>query len=146
MDKPEKNNEKSSDNRTLADEHRDIEFGNNYRLEYIKHLISISTGVIIFSVTFMKDIITIQSVQKVDKYVLAVGWFMLLISVFAGILHMRYWAWYYISWGTNWEKPSAKLWRRKINIRRKIAEKLQVGGFIIGLTLLTIFTLLLIFK
>ncbi|OYW74606.1 MAG: hypothetical protein B7Z37_16990 [Verrucomicrobia bacterium 12-59-8] len=126
--------------RTLADAHRDIEFGNNYRLEYIKHLISIATGVFVFSVTFMKDFVGKPTTEATAKLALPVGWLFMVVSILAGILHMRYWACYYTSWGTKWTKPKAKEWRAVINKRRKVAESVQIYGFIAGLSLLLFFT------
>lgn len=132
--------------RSLSDQHKDIEFANTYRLEYIKHLISISTGVAIFSVTFMKDVLERNSQSISQKFILLSGWGLLLLSTFAGIFHMRYWAWYFISWDINPYKEEAKKWRNKIDIKRKRAEKLQIYGFIVGFTLLTIFTAVNLFN
>jgi hypothetical protein len=125
--------------RTLADAHRDIEFGNNYRLEYIKHLISIATGVFIFSVTFMKDLVGRPITEASVKFALPLGWCALVISIFAGILHMRYWAWFYTSWGTQWTDPKAKKRRFTIDRRRKAAERIQIYGFVAGLIFLLLF-------
>jgi hypothetical protein len=124
---------------TLADAHRDIDFGNRYRIEYIKHLISIATAVLVFTVTFMKDFVGKKSSEAEGRFLLLLGWSALVASMVAGIFHMRYWSWYYVSWGTRWKEPTARDWRATVNARRKIAENLQVYGFIIGLLCLMIF-------
>jgi hypothetical protein len=126
--------------RTLADSHLDIGLGNQFRLEYIKHLVSLSTGVFVFSIAFMKDIMGKPIAQVLVKPVLICGWASLVVSTFAGILHMRYWASYYISWGTGWQEPGARRYRSTLNRRRKAAEVIQIAGFVIGLILFVVFT------
>jgi amino acid transporter len=117
---------------------RDLGLGNTYRIEYIKHLVSISTGVFVFSVTFMKDLVGPFS-QVVGKPFLIAGWSVLVISIISGIFHMSLWASIYISWGLYWESPRAKRERAVLNRWRKIAERAQVLGFLAGLVLLVIF-------
>ena len=129
----------SEEHHTLEAAHRDIAFGNNFRIEYIKHLISIATGVFVFSVTFTKDFIGKPVTAVGAKVALLLGWMALIVSIFAGILHMRYWAQYYISWGIDWTEPSAKKWRRRLDRRRRIAEKSQIYGFVLGLLFLVTF-------
>lgn len=124
---------------SLSDAHLDIGLGNNYRIEYIKHLVSIATGVFVFSVTFMKDLINESTTNADWKPFLIAGWTGLVVSIVSGILHMRLWSQYYISWGLHYEESRAVKWRQVINRRRKIAENLQIGGFAIGLLLLLIF-------
>jgi hypothetical protein len=119
--------------------HRDIAFGNEYRLEYIKHLVSIATGVFVFSVTFMKDVVGSPTPAANMRGLLLVGWVALLISIFAGLFHMRLWAAYYISWGVGWKESSARAWRRKLNRWRKVSEVSQFVGFGVGTLLLVAF-------
>jgi len=124
---------------TLADAHLDIGLGNSYRLEYVKHLVSIATGVFVFSVTFMKDLIGQSAAHANLKGFLIAGWGSLVVSIIAGIFHMRLWSQYYISWGLHYEEPHAVAWRRIVNRRRKIAEGAQICGFGAGLVLLLLF-------
>jgi hypothetical protein len=131
--------EPEGDTRTLAEAHLDIGLGNNYRIEYIKHLMSISAGAFVFSVTFTKDILGSDPITAPLKVALLVGWAALAASAIAGIFHMRLWAQYYISWGLNYEKQSAKQWRSKVNRWRKIADAIQVGGFVVGLAAMLVF-------
>ncbi len=134
-------NEKTheTDNRTLSEAHLDIGLGNNYRIEYIKHLMSIAAGAFVFSVTFTKDILGSSPISAAMKAALLAGWAALAISTIAGIFHMRLWAQYYISWGLDYEKKSAKEWRWKLNWRRKVADTIQVGGFVVGFGALLVF-------
>lgn len=123
----------------LADAHTDIGFGNDYRIEYIKHLVSIATGVFVFSITFLKDFVGLQPANAQYKVVLLIGWFALLLSIIAGIIHMRYWAMYYISWGTHYEDTKGREFRRALNPKRKAAEAVQFFGFGLGLLFLLAF-------
>lgn len=127
------------DTRTLEQAHLDLGLGNNYRMEYIKHLMSIAAGAFVFSVTFSKDMLNGSFPSNGMKTVLLLGWASLAVSVVAGIFHMRIWAQYYISWGLHYEKPEAKKWRGKLNRWRKTADKLQVVGFVVGLAALLAF-------
>ena len=136
---PDKATVTESDTRTLAEAHLDIGLGNNYRIEYIKHLMSIAVGAFVFSVTFTKDILGTAPTDALMKATLFLAWMALAVSAIAGIFHMRLWAQYYISWGLNYEKKSAREWRWKLNRWRKLADSLQVGGFIIGLSALLAF-------
>jgi hypothetical protein len=124
---------------SLADAHLDIGLGNTYRLEYIKHLVSIATGVFVFSVTFMKDLVGRSTSDAHLKAALLIGWIALIASIVAGVLHMRIWGQYYMSWGLHYEKEHAKKWRVKLNNRRKLAEYLQIWAFVVGLVALVAF-------
>jgi amino acid transporter len=130
-----------TDERTLADVHRDIDFGNRYRLEYIKHLMSLSAGVFVVSIAFMKELMPPERHVRM-AYGLGVGWVSLILSLFSGIAHMRYWASFYISFLKPFDDPVAKARRRRINARRKIAELLQLGCFVTGLVLILLFAIL----
>jgi hypothetical protein len=127
------------DERSLADAHRDINFGNRYRLEYIKHLISVATGVLVFTIAFMKDFVRTDAAHADARFLLLLGWSALVASAVAGIFHMRYWAWYYTSWGTEWTAPRAKEWRTAVDRRRVVAENVQLYGFVAGILCLLIF-------
>ena len=124
---------------SLSDAHLDIGLGNQYRIEYIKHLVSIATGVFVFSVTFMKELVGKPNSAANLKPALILGWVALVLSIVAGIFHMRYWAQYYISWGLHYEATHAKKWRSKLNRKRKIAEYVQISGFASGLLSLLAF-------
>ena len=124
---------------TIEQRQRDIEFGNSYRLEYIKHLITVASGVFVFTVAFMKDVIGKSAASASASPVLIAGWLALVISIVAGIYHMRYWAWFFISWGRAPADESEIAWRKRIDARRKVAERAQFYGFFVGLICLLLF-------
>jgi len=127
------------DERTLTEAHLDLALGNNYRMEYIKHLMSIAAGAFVFSVTFTKDMLGEAQPSSLMNTILLASWAALALSTLAGIFHMRFWAQYYINWGLHYENPSAKRWRYKLNRWRKIADTLQVSCFAVGLAAMLIF-------
>ncbi|MGI8732842.1 MAG: hypothetical protein ACR2LM_06025 [Pyrinomonadaceae bacterium] len=59
---------------SLSDAHLDIGLGNQYRIEYIKHLVSIATRVFVFSVTFMKYLVGKPTASANLRLVLISGW------------------------------------------------------------------------
>jgi hypothetical protein len=118
---------------------RDIGLGNTYRIEYIKNLVSITTGVFVFTVTFMKDLVGKPLAQVVYKPLLISGWSVLAISIIAGVFHLRLRAAYYISWGLDSTGANRGKHRRALNRKRKIAEYTQISSFFVGLALLVTF-------
>ena len=126
---------------TIEQRQQDIQFGNSFRLEYIKHLISLSTGVFVFTVTFMKDFLGKASATATLKPALILGWLALVVSIIAGIYHMRYWAWFFISWGRSPTDEKEIRWRNQVMSQRRIAEEIQFYSFFIGLTSLLSFAI-----
>jgi hypothetical protein len=127
---------------SIEQRQRDIEFGNSYRLEYIKHLITIASGMFVFTVAFMKDVIQKPAASAHWPPVLIAGWLALVISIIAGIYHMRYWAWYFVSWGRGPGDATEIAWRNRIDTHRIIAERVQFYGFFVGLGCLLLFAAL----
>lgn len=127
---------------TIEQRQQDFQFGNSFRLEYIKHLISISTGVFVFTVTFMKEFLgKTPATTATLKPALITGWLALVVSVIAGIYNMRYWSWFFTSWGRSPMDEKEVMWRRQVDSRRKVAEKIQFYGFFIGLACLLFFAI-----
>ena len=124
---------------TREEGQRDIAFGNTYRLEYIKHLVSISTGIFVFTVAFMKDLVGKPISSVVDKPLLIAGWATLVTSIIAGIFHMRCWGAYYIAWGLYWNQPKGQRQRAVLTMWRRVAEWTQMLSFLAGLVLLVVF-------
>jgi uncharacterized protein YqhQ len=133
------------DERTLSEKHKDIEFSNQYRIEYIKHLITIAAAIFAFTLTFLKDILGKPLSSVSYKPVLILGWLSLIVSLMAGIAQMRLWASYYVSWAKSFYDEEEKKWRNTVNKRRLRFEYLQIYSFFIGLMLLLIFSSLNIF-
>lgn len=128
-----------NNNRDLETRHRDVDFGIRFRSEYIKILLALSTGVLAFSVTFSKDIVEKPVAEMDFKSLLVLSWMLLLLSSVAGVLHLRYWAWFFNSWGRAHDPEFESEWRAKVNARRIIAEGIQVYGFFWGLALFVAF-------
>jgi hypothetical protein len=125
---------------STTDRQKDIEFGNSYRLEYIKHLITISSGMFAFTVVFMKDFVGRTVSSSHGQVILVFGWVSLIVSIVAGIYHMRYWAWFFNSWSTHPDDGKAR--RETIDRRRRTAEAVQFFAFFIGLGCLFCFAAL----
>ncbi len=123
-----------ADERTLSDVHRDVDFANRYRLEYIKHLISVAAALFLLSVAFMKDVLGVNSSQAHFKVFLGLAWLFLIVSTIAGIFHLRSWAEFYITYLKPFKDKEANKRRRVINYRRKVFENCQLIFF--GLSLL----------
>ncbi len=127
---------------TLAQRQKDIEFSNLYRIEYIKHLITISSGMFVFTIAFMNDLINKPFECVTYKEVLIIGWLALVVSIIAGIYHMRHWAWYFNSWGRYPADKDEITWREKVNKHRRVAELTQFYLFFLGLGCLLVFAAL----
>jgi len=125
--------------RSLADVHRDVDFANRYRTEYIKHLMSLSAGIFVISIAFMKDVVGGYT-NAVFKLGLAVGWFCLILSLVGGIFHMKCWDRFYISY----RKPldEGKNRRRIINRWRIFSEICQIAFFVLGMVMISVFAAL----
>jgi hypothetical protein len=121
--------------RTLEDVHRDVEFANRYRLEYIKHIMSIAAGVFVISIAFMGELTGDKIVES--KSTLVCGWFLLLLSLVAGIFHMKCWDRFFTSFRKDFAEGSRR--RKRINRIRILVETLQIGLFVVGLLCVFLF-------
>ena len=130
---------RNTDSRSLAEKHKDIEFSNAYRIEYIKHLMAIAAGVFAFTITFAKDFLGRAASGTAAKPLLLLGWGALLVSLVAGVMHMRFWASYYVYWANALHDLTAKEWRARLDITRKITELVQVITFMVGMGCLFLF-------
>lgn len=76
--------------------HRDIAIGNDFRKERIKLLITLATGVFALMVTFHKDLFGGHE-TSIALNALLIGFFLLLVSVVAGIWHFKGWENFYLA-------------------------------------------------
>lgn len=127
--------------RDVETRHRDIQFGNTFRIEYIKTLLALSSAILTFSVTFMRDFVGSTTSTVLWKHALLSGWLLLLVSTLAGVLNLRYWAWYFTSWGRSRMPDDENEWRDKVSRKRKFAEQVQIYAFLFGMTMLVIFAI-----
>ena len=124
---------------TDSDTRSDMIIGNTYRMEYIKHLVSVATATLVFSIAFMKDILGDPSSEPEFKLLLAAGWLSLVISIIFGILHMRNWSDFYISWSLKSESEKGKTQRNElVKYQRNIALT-QISTFLLGLIFMFVF-------
>lgn len=123
--------------RNLEDIHRDVDFANRYRLEYIKHLMSIAAGIFVVSIAFIKDFVGDYK-TAIFKIPLIIGWAFLILSIAAGIFHMKCWDRFYISYRKSFDEGARR--RKVINVYRTIAETSQIVFFILGLILIFAFS------
>ena len=125
-------------NRTLEDIHRDVDFANRYRLEFIKHCMSLAAAVFVFTVAFIKDIVGNDPIS--GKWLIGIGWGAMIVSLLAGLGHLAGWDRYYISYRDFWKKESeGKTKRKTINCWRRAAMLLQIAGFFAGLVAIAVF-------
>lgn len=122
--------------RTLDNIHQDIDFANRYRLEYIKHLMSLCAGIFIISIGLMGDNISGETFSKF-RIGIVLGWFALILSMMGGIFHMRVWDKFYMSFRKPHEEGVTI--RKVLRFRRRIAELIQVSCFMIGMILIFAF-------
>ena len=77
---------------------RDVGLGNNYRLECIKHCMTLATGALVFTVTFKKDYLAVPGQTILGITFATAGWLFLVLSLACGIWHMQCWEHYYFAW------------------------------------------------
>ncbi len=122
--------------RTLDNIHQDIDFANRYRIEYIKHLMSLSGGIFILSIGLMGDSLSNVNFEQFREAIV-LGWFTLILSMVGGIFHMRTWDKFYMSFRRPHEEGITL--RKKLRKRRRVAEAIQVSCFLTGLMLIFAF-------
>ncbi|MBN2261095.1 MAG: hypothetical protein JW702_11145 [Clostridiales bacterium] len=124
------------ENRTLEEIHYDVGLANNYRIEYIKHLMSLSAGIFVISIAFMSDLV--KEIENAEhKVIIILGWGFLIISLIGGIFHMKCWDRFYISYRK--EMDIGNIRRKKINKYRILAEIIQVSSFLTGIIFIFLF-------
>lgn len=129
---------------TIESVHRDLDFSNRYRLELIKHMMTISAALLAFTVSFRPSLDYIVFPQA-----MWLGWGGLVVSLFGGVSTMHFWAEFYKSYrDCDWKHRSGNgsisgvIMRRKITICRHISVYLQYGGFFVGVLFVGLFAAL----
>lgn len=123
--------------RSLDHIQTDVDFANRYRLEYVKHMMSIAAGVFALSVTFMKDLV--GETETKASALLPLSWALLIVSLSAGVGHMKAWDRFYIAYRK--ERVERDRRHRRINPLRVTAEIVQVGGLIAGVVVMMLFAI-----
>ncbi|MEL7642326.1 MAG: hypothetical protein AAGU21_22040 [Solidesulfovibrio sp.] len=120
---------------TIESVHRDVGFANQYRLELIKHMMTLAAALLAFTISFRPSLKTAE-----HELLMFIGWIALGLSLMSGIFHMLGWDRYYISFrdydfhDLDGEKP-----RKSISKWRRTAMILQFSGFIIGVGCISFF-------
>ena len=108
--------------------HRDIAFANQYRLELIKLLMTLSAAILAFTVSFRPSLRDVQS-----SWLMWTGWISLGVSIVGGMIHMHGWDRFYISFRDYEHRgESGKAKRRQINLWRRAGMIAQFVGFAFG--------------
>jgi uncharacterized membrane protein (DUF441 family) len=123
---------------TIETTHANVEWANRYRLELIKLVLTLATGVLAFTVTFR------PSLKQVDEaWLMWAGWLALAASIVGGMIHMQGWDRFYISYRDydhhGLDGISA---RDGINFWRRAGMALQYAGFAIGVLAIGVFAAL----
>ncbi len=126
----------NSSQRDMDSVHINIEFSNRFRLEYIKHLISVSAGIFVISITFTKDIIGNLN-KAIFEYILVLGWAFLLLAIISGVFHLGYVDQLFRSY--RFPKTEGDKIRRPIIRWLKVFHRTQVLFFVLGVILIFIF-------
>lgn len=122
---------------------RDVGLGNKYRLECIKHCMTLATGTLVFTITFKKDYLTSTSQAIFANAFATVGWLFLIVSLASGIWHMQCREHYYFAWilepeGRDKErKKLTRLWDR----RARAARVTQYASLTIGLLCIALYVI-----
>jgi hypothetical protein len=118
--------------------HRDISLANQYRLEFIKHTMSIAAGVFVFTVTFRREIIGTHVAAL--PQLIAAGWIALLVSLLGGLGQMAGWDRYYISYRDHkTDYAGGEEARSSITFFRRCAMVFQLLAFFFGLGCVAIY-------
>jgi hypothetical protein len=125
--------------RGLEDVHRDISLANTYRLEFIKHTMSLAAAVFVFTVTFQKEILGNRIPTL--RWLVAFSWGAMVVSLLGGLGHMAGWDRYYISYRKDYqERPDEGEARRmRILVGIRVGLWAQVIGFGVGLCTMAYF-------
>jgi len=123
---------------TIEALHRDIAFANQYRLELIKHLLTLATALLAFTVSFRPSLRVAE-----HEWLMYIGWIALGLSLIGGIFHMLGWDRFYISYHDfDYKDRDGKRPRKIIKIWRRYAMITQFSGFIIGVVCVALFAAL----
>lgn len=114
--------------RTLTDVHRDVDFANRYREEFIKHTMTLAAAVFVFTVTFLKDVV--GSGPVCAKWLMMAGWAGMIASLLGGLGQLAGWDRFYISYRDYWENDAkGHEVRKKVTLWRRVAMVVQLAGF-----------------
>lgn len=114
---------------TIDSLHRDIGFGNSYRMEALKLMVTLATGLLAFTVSFRPTLSTIT-----NEWLIYWSWCSLGVSIVCGIGIMLCWERFYLSYRLDWHNKAATGKRRRALLTglRRVLLVLQFGFFAYG--------------
>jgi hypothetical protein len=116
---------------------KDIERANTYRLELVKLMLAMATGLLAFTVSFRPSIAGPE-----HSYLMWGGWLLLALSIVGGVLTMRCWELFYISYrdfDNKGERDAGKSHRKTVTLYRRIVQTAQYVGLLIAVVAIGIF-------
>ncbi len=132
--------EQINETRWLEAVHRDIDFGNRYRIELDKTLLLLAAGLFAFTVSFPPKLDQVDCI-----WLLAIGWLGLVLSMVGGFGELHGWERYYLTYRDHdyklRTKGAGKPCRDKITKVRISARVMQFAGFFGGALCLGLFYL-----
>lgn len=122
--------------------HRDVALANIYRTEFVKHAMSLAAAALVFTISFVKDIIP-TGTTALYKPLLGAGWCCLLASLLAGLLHLSAWEKFYIAHRDHKnDAVQLKITLTKLKPERALIMNSQAILFLLGLFLISLFCFL----
>jgi hypothetical protein len=124
---------------TIESLQKDIETGNSYRMEGLKLMLTLGTGLLAFTVTFRPTL-----AQVTAEWLIYWSWCSLGVSVVCGIGIMLCWERFYLSYRLDWhDKPQkGKTKRKRLTWLRRALLVLQFVAFSYGVVGVALFAAL----
>lgn len=134
--------------RRVDELHFNVGLANDFRMEFVKHTMSLAGAVFIFTVTFIKDIAGPELAKVSHRELILIGWGSMLLSLVAGLGHMAGWDRFYSSYrrdfrfaiyrvGTEDRGPQT---RKVVTMWRRFAMWIQLAMFAVGLLAIGLFS------
>ncbi len=113
----------------------DIGFGNQFRLELIKLILTLSPALLAFTVAFRPKLSNPEWIC-----LMWIGWIALGIATLGGMINMYGWERFYLSFRDYKDDvPKGKIARKRITAWRRAGAVAQFAGFGVGVLALAIF-------
>ena len=121
---------------TIESLQEDIKTGNAYRMESLKLMLTLATGLLAFTVSFRPTLANV-----IDEWLIYWSWCSLGISIVSGIGVMLCWERFYLSYRLNWHNQAqkGKTKRKLLTFLRRVLLVLQFGSFAYGVIGVAVF-------